>query len=88
MTTEAICFAKAPVVKCRWELWDSKWGQVRCRVGDYDSSSAFQELLELAFSIPHNSDEYLNFIAPDKHEVSINIQSQDSTKMYTCLLER
>ncbi|XP_057195423.1 engulfment and cell motility protein 1 isoform X3 [Triplophysa rosa] len=27
-----------------------------------------KELLELAFSILHNSDEYLNFIAPDKHE--------------------
>ncbi|XP_051722645.1 engulfment and cell motility protein 1 isoform X1 [Ctenopharyngodon idella] len=30
-----------------------------------------KELLELAFSILHNSDEYLNFIAPDKHEYCI-----------------
>ncbi|XP_026107732.1 engulfment and cell motility protein 1-like [Carassius auratus] len=30
-----------------------------------------KELLELAFSIHHNSDEYLNFIAPDKHEFCI-----------------
>uniref|UniRef100_A0A671LVM1 Si:dkey-56f14.7 n=1 Tax=Sinocyclocheilus anshuiensis TaxID=1608454 RepID=A0A671LVM1_9TELE len=35
------------------------------------SSSAFQELLELSFSILHNSDEYLNFIAPDKHKYCI-----------------
>uniref|UniRef100_A0A673GQZ5 Si:dkey-56f14.7 n=1 Tax=Sinocyclocheilus rhinocerous TaxID=307959 RepID=A0A673GQZ5_9TELE len=37
----------------------------------YYSLTAFQELLELAFSILHNSDEYLNFIAPDKHEYCI-----------------
>ncbi|XP_055065964.1 engulfment and cell motility protein 1 isoform X1 [Misgurnus anguillicaudatus] len=30
-----------------------------------------KEQLELAFSILHNSDEYLNFIAPDKHEYCI-----------------
>lgn len=33
------------------------------------SFSLFQEVLELAFSILYESDEYLNFIAPDKHEV-------------------
>lgn len=27
-------------------------------------------MLELAFSVLYESDEYLNFIAPDKHEVS------------------
>uniref|UniRef100_A0A8C5HAX6 Engulfment and cell motility protein 1 n=1 Tax=Gouania willdenowi TaxID=441366 RepID=A0A8C5HAX6_GOUWI len=29
-----------------------------------------KEVLELAFSVLYESDEYLNFIAPDKHEVS------------------
>lgn len=32
--------------------------------------SSLQEVLELAFSVLYESDEYLNFIAPDKHEVS------------------
>lgn len=32
--------------------------------------SFLQEVLELAFSVLYESDEYLNFIAPDKHEVS------------------
>lgn len=31
---------------------------------------SIQEVLELAFSVLYESDEYLNFIAPDKHEVS------------------
>lgn len=31
--------------------------------------SSLQEVLELAFSVLYESDEYLNFIAPDKHEV-------------------
>ncbi|TRY94689.1 hypothetical protein DNTS_021590 [Danionella cerebrum] len=30
-----------------------------------------KELLELAFSILHNPDQYLNFIAPDRHEFCI-----------------
>lgn len=30
---------------------------------------SLQEVLELAFSVLYESDEYLNFIAPDKHEV-------------------
>jgi len=33
-------------------------------------SFLLQEVLELAFSVLYESDEYLNFIAPDKHEVS------------------
>ncbi|XP_074542527.1 engulfment and cell motility protein 1 isoform X2 [Halichoeres trimaculatus] len=30
-----------------------------------------KEVLELAFSVLHESDEYLNFIAPDKHEYCV-----------------
>ncbi|GLD65847.1 engulfment and cell motility protein 1 isoform X1, partial [Lates japonicus] len=29
------------------------------------------EVLELAFSVLYESDEYLNFIAPDKHEYCV-----------------
>lgn len=36
----------------------------------------FQEVLELAFSILYDSSGQLNFIAPDKHEVS-QVQSTE-----------
>lgn len=35
----------------------------------HDCLLLLQEVLELAFSVLYESDEYLNFIAPDKHEV-------------------
>lgn len=38
----------------------------------------FQEVLELAFSILYDSSGQLNFIAPDKHEVS-QVQNIDSS---------
>lgn len=44
----------------------------------YVSLSFFQEVLELAFSILYDSSGQLNFIAPDKHEVS-QIQSTEAS---------
>lgn len=38
----------------------------------------FQEVLELAFSILYDSSGQLNFIAPDKHEVS-QVQSTEAS---------
>lgn len=38
----------------------------------------FQEVLELAFSILYDSSGQLNFIAPDKHEVS-QVQSTETS---------
>lgn len=35
-------------------------------------------MLELAFSVLYESDEYLNFIAPDKHEVSRRPKGRES----------
>jgi len=44
----------------------------------YVSLSFFQEVLELAFSILYDSSGQLNFIAPDKHEVS-QVQSTEAS---------
>lgn len=46
--------------------------------------SSLQEVLELAFSVLYESDEYLNFIAPDKHEVSRWWSSTESDRMIMC----
>lgn len=46
--------------------------------------SSLQEVLELAFSVLYESDEYLNFIAPDKHEVSQWWSSAESDRMVMC----
>ncbi|KAF0024770.1 hypothetical protein F2P81_023572 [Scophthalmus maximus] len=39
--------------------------------GDLEESPQGEEVLELAFSVLYESDEYLNFIAPDKHEYCV-----------------
>lgn len=41
----------------------------------------FQEVLELAFSILYDSSGQLNFIAPDKHEVSHGQSTEISFKL-------
>lgn len=46
--------------------------------------SSLQEVLELAFSVLYESDEYLNFIAPDKHEVSQQWLLTVSDRMDMC----
>lgn len=46
--------------------------------------SSLQEVLELAFSVLYESDEYLNFIAPDKHEVSPQWLLTVSDRMNMC----
>lgn len=40
--------------------------------------------MELAFSVLYESDEYLNFIAPDKHEVSRWWSSTESDRTNMC----
>lgn len=59
-------------------VWDaafqfSQWNKIlRCLCG-------LQEVLELAFSVLYDPDETLNFVAPNKYEVSLSCVTQHST---------